>query len=73
MNYPEAHNLLDQRMKKTYALKKLLEHGELKFREMREITGWTEKSTWSALNALQISGIVKSSGKLMKRVYFLDY
>ncbi len=47
-------------MTKTYALAKLLEHGELTRKEMREITGWTEKQLKSAINYLTDSGKIES-------------
>ncbi len=47
-------------MTRTYALTKLLEHGELTRKEMREITGWTEKQLKSAINYLTDSGKIES-------------
>ncbi len=47
-------------MTRTYALKKLLEHGELTRRELREITGWTDKQLCSAINYLTDLGKIES-------------
>jgi predicted HTH transcriptional regulator len=47
-------------MTRTYALTKLLEHGELTRRELREITGWTEKQLCSAINYLTDIGKIES-------------
>lgn len=59
-------------MTRTYALKRLLEHGGLTIAEIVDITGWGEKIAWRALDRLQWAGIVKTEGKLMKRIYLLN-
>lgn len=58
-------------MTRTYALKRLLEHGELRFREIVEITGWDAVEAWSAVNVLKISGLVTASGIQKRTVYRL--
>lgn len=44
-------------MTKTYAAKRLLEHGPLTFTEMRQITGWRYATLESALRNLMESGL----------------
>lgn len=46
-------------MTRTYALKKLLEHGELSAKEMIEITGWTTRQVWATIQRLQKTDIVR--------------
>jgi len=46
-------------MTRTYALKKLLEHGELSSRDIEIITGWTTKQVWAAIQRLQKTDIVR--------------
>lgn len=40
-------------MTRTYAAKRLFEHGPLSFREFVEITGWTVKQCYATINNLQ--------------------
>lgn len=51
-------------MKRTYALQKLLEHGELSGREIKEITGWTNKQVYATISALCKVNIVRKLPKL---------
>lgn len=51
-------------MTRTYALKRLLEHGELTSKEMLEITGWTYKQVWATIQSLQKTHIVRKYPKL---------
>ena len=44
-------------MTRTYAAKRLLEHGPLTGSEFLEITGWPSESAWSALRSLVETGI----------------
>ena len=46
-------------MTRTYALKRLLEHGELSSKEMIEITGWTTRQVWATIQRLQKTDIVR--------------
>lgn len=46
-------------MTRTYALKRLLEHGELSSKEIEEITFWTTKQVWYAITQLRKKKIVK--------------
>lgn len=46
-------------MTRTYALKRLLEHGELSAKEMIEITGWTTRQVWATIQRLQKTDIVR--------------
>ena len=45
-------------MTKTYALKRLLEHGPLTPTEMRQITGWTIKQVHGTLDEMLGTGLV---------------
>jgi hypothetical protein len=51
-------------MKRPYALHKLLEHGELSGREIKEITGWTNKQVYATIGALCKANIVRKLPKL---------
>lgn len=51
-------------MKRTYALKRLLEHGELSAKEMIEITGWTTRQVWATIQRLQKTDIVRKYPKM---------
>ncbi|MCC2632158.1 MAG: hypothetical protein K0S48_44 [Ramlibacter sp.] len=44
-------------MTRTYAAKRLLEHGPLTFTEMREITGWPARVVAGALRSLMETGV----------------
>ena len=46
-------------MTRTYALKRLLEHGELSSKEIEEITFWTTKQVWYAITRLREMDIVR--------------
>jgi hypothetical protein len=46
-------------MTRTYALKKLLEHGELSSKEIEEITFWTTKQVWASIQRLQKTHTVR--------------
>lgn len=46
-------------MTRTYAAKRLLEHGPLTMPELREITGWDIKAAWGAMEDLLKSGLVE--------------
>jgi len=51
-------------MTRTYTLKKLLEHGELSGREIKEITGWTHKQVYTTIGLLNKADIVRKLPKL---------
>jgi transcription initiation factor IIE alpha subunit len=57
-------------MTRTYALTKLLEHGELTRKELREITGWTEKQLRSAINYLTETGKIVNAGRKWRLIEF---
>lgn len=48
-------------MTRTYALKRLLEHGPMTRREIRECTRWTVRTTGHALETLLAQGLVRRS------------
>jgi predicted transcriptional regulator len=50
-------------MSRTYALKKLLEHGGLTRREIIEITGWKVKQVHYTLAYLAEIAVIKKDGK----------
>lgn len=57
-------------MTRTYAAKRLLEHGPLTFREFHAITGWTKKQAQSTIAALintEVAQGVKESGYAPRR------
>ncbi len=58
-------------MTRSYAAKRLLEHGPLTFRELVTITGWTSSQVSRAIDALDKCGLIKTEGKRMKFVYSL--
>lgn len=58
-------------MSRRYALRRLLEHGGLTYREIVEITGWPQRSLDSALRKLLDNGVLQASGRRMKYVYAL--
>lgn len=49
-------------MTRTYAAKRLLEHGALNFKEFIEITGWTERQCRKTIERLLGKGIIKQAG-----------
>jgi hypothetical protein len=50
-------------MTRVYALKKLLEHGELSSKEIEEITCWTTKQVWATIQILKKTLIVRKYPK----------
>lgn len=58
-------------MTRAYALRKLLEHGPLTFGQAVTITGWTRAQSWSAIQALENSGVLIAVGSPKKRIYEL--
>lgn len=58
-------------MTRTYAAKRLLEHGPLTFGQLVEITGWTSAQVSTTLAALDKSGMLQVGGGRMKFVYAL--
>lgn len=48
-------------MSHTYAITRLLEHGDLTWGELMEITGWSFNSLRSAMTRLMESGKVKKA------------
>lgn len=59
-------------MTRTYAAKRLLEHGPLTFGELVTITGWSYAQVSSALGALDKSGVIRITGKIHKYVYSIE-
>ena len=51
-------------MTRTYALKRLLKHGELSSKEIEEITFWTSKQVWATLQRLQKTEVVRKYPKM---------
>jgi DNA-binding transcriptional regulator GbsR (MarR family) len=51
-------------MTHTYALKRLLEHGELSISEMFEITGWKKKQVSRTVEYLQKQKIIRRYPKM---------
>lgn len=51
-------------MTRIYALKRLLEHGELSSKEIEEITFWTTKQVWATLQRLQKTEVVRKYPKM---------
>ena len=51
-------------MTRPYALKRLLEHGELSSKEIEEITFWTTKQVWATLQRLQKTEVVRKYPKM---------
>jgi DNA-binding MarR family transcriptional regulator len=55
-------------MTKTYALKRLLEHGALTPTQIQAITGWRRQQVHSTLDSLLNVGLVKRHrGRIAKR------
>mgnify|MGYP003604496130 CR=1 FL=1 len=50
-------------MTRTYAMKRLLEHGPMTPREITECTRWTSKQVHKVLDCLLASGLIRSVGK----------
>jgi predicted HTH transcriptional regulator len=61
-----------KRMTRTYALRRLLEHGPLTAREIREIARWSLHATHTTLECLVRSGVVTSIGGNRNRSYALQ-
>jgi len=51
-------------MTRAYALRRLLEHGELSSKEIEIITGWTTKQVWATIQRLQKTDIVRKYPKM---------
>jgi transcription initiation factor IIE alpha subunit len=51
-------------MTRTYALKRLLEHGELSSKEIEEITCWTTRQVWANIQRLQKTKVVRKYPKM---------
>ena len=51
-------------MTRTYAAKRLLEHGPLSFREFVEITGWPSRKCTRTLDNLSQTGVARLDGRL---------
>ena len=51
-------------MTRTYAMKRLLEHGELSAKELIEITGWKSKQVWATIQRLQKTNILRKYPKM---------
>ena len=60
-------------MTRDYALRKLLEHGELTFGEIVEITGWSRPHAWKAIQKLMLQGCIDAFGPFRKARYALIY
>lgn len=50
-------------MTRTYALRRLLEHGPLTVREVQEITGWERRHVDNTLRALRKCKCIRRAGK----------
>ena len=59
-------------MTRTYALKRLLEHGGLTYGQMIAITGWPRRSVASALRRLDEAGLIERQGSRNVFVYALS-
>ena len=61
-------------MTRTYAAKRLFEHGPLTFREFVVVTGWPMKQAAATLEALKEQGIVKAfhAAGCTRRLFALD-
>lgn len=51
-------------MTRIYALRKLLEHGELSSKEIEIITGWTTKQVWASIQRLQKTETIRKYPKM---------
>lgn len=58
-------------MTRTYALKRLLEHGGLTYGQINAITGWPRRSVDAAIRRLQEAGLLTQHGRPMRYVYSL--
>jgi hypothetical protein len=58
-------------MRRTYALKRLLEHGPLSAKEMVDITGWRDKQVRGAISALDEQFMLGRKGRGKEFRYFL--
>lgn len=58
-------------MTRTYAAKRLLEHGALTFAEFHAITGWTEHQARSTLQQLRLTGMIDVQHGDARRKYAL--
>ena len=59
-------------MKRTYAMKRLLEHGALSFGELVEITGWKASQVSTTLYSMQCQGLIHATGSTKKFIYSLE-
>ena len=61
-------------MTRKYAATKLFEHGELSFKEFKDITGWTTKQCYKTIENLRQDGAISFTYKdgSNQRCYFLD-
>lgn len=51
-------------MTRTYALKRLLEHGQLTVKQMIEITGWQPKQVWGTIEQLKKTQTIRRLPKM---------
>ena len=51
-------------MTRTYALKRLLEHGALTVQQMIEITGWKPKQVWGTIQQMQKTRTIRRLPKM---------
>ena len=49
-------------MTRTYALKRLLEHGPMTAKEIRDCTRWTSKQVHQVIDHLLAAGLIRGSG-----------
>ncbi len=54
-------------MTRTYAAKRLLEHGPLTFGELVEITGWSSRQVESVIYSMVDQGLVQHTSELGQR------
>jgi len=54
-------------MTRTYAAKRLLEHGPLTFGELVEITGWSSRQVESVIYSMVDQGLVQHTSGLGQR------
>lgn len=49
-------------MTRTYALKRLLEHGPMTAKEIRDCTRWTSKQVHQVIDHLLAAGLIRGTG-----------
>jgi len=59
-------------MTRTYAAKRLLEHGPLTFKEFEEITGWENRICWRALTRLLEQNIARRKSEPGTHCYLYE-